>query len=722
MISPEFSSTPNPWQPRNADAHYRPVGSAPSLPASDVTFRDFTLLPFQVEAIKRVSHQPQDVVVAAPTGAGKTLVADWAIAEALKRNRRAYYASPVKALSNQKYRDFRNLLGEENVGLVTGDVTVNPDAPALVVTTEVFHNKVLEAPEHLKWFEVVVFDELHYLDDEQRGTVWEEAIMLTPPHMQIIALSATLPNIDNINHWMKKRRGREVVVVRCPEEDRPVPLEHRFWISPHAFTVNDIRPGGFQALELDDVPDWWFARFASQLNLGDQKRNGRIRQDSHALITYLEEHDRLPALYFCTARKDCEHFAGLHSDRNLLSEDERTRILELFDDLVDRYGVRYLDETRLLRELVANGIAFHHAGMLPSLKPVVEELFTTGLIRLLFATDTFAVGVNMPARSVCFHYLARNRGGKDMRPLLSREYSQMAGRAGRQGVGPDGESDLIGYVYSILDWHEATASNLKEYVGSNVERIESHFDPSYRSLLRMAFGLGMSIDEIWEQSFAHFELTGPDHDDSRYRSLHGRWNVLESLRYYSRGNDVPATLLNSGKLCQLLTRFEIHITEAYDRGLIRQCTPTQLVAFFTAVACRPARQNAKNTALPGTTVLDPDVQELYLERVRAIIELEAHAGVPPNRRLHVPDFRIAPAAAQWASGAPLEDVLGLIDRQLNFGAGDLVMTLRMALQCVRALYRAIDPSDECRPLLKEAAARMHRDEVDALQLVALPSY
>lgn len=695
---------------------------ANSINNNPTHFRGLELQQFQRDAIGEL-NRGYDVIVAAPTGAGKTLIADWAIAEVLKAGKEAIYASPVKALSNQKYRDYAGAdhLGYDNVGLITGDVVINSYAPIQLMTTEIFHNRVLENPESLRYCDLVVFDELHYLDDDYRGTIWEESIMFTPPHMRMIALSASLPNIDDVLSWMKLQ-DRRVHVTRWPETKRPVPLEHRFWI-PAALqkqhkddtdsvpSSTDETADEFVAVAAGDVPDKWLASpfRPRRLRPGYIRSNfSEIKSAHRALIDSLEEHDQLPTIYFCTARQDCEDFALLHMDRVLIDEERMAVNLQRFDELVERYRVKRHSTTKLLRALVANGIAFHHAGMIPSLKIVVEELFTSRKLLLLFATETFAVGVNMPAQSVCFHYLAKY-DGQEFRTLLGREYSQMAGRAGRMGK----VKDKVGFVYSILHRHEARRSDLIRFETANVEAISSHFDPSYRSLLRIVFGLKVPFNEVWERSFAYHESIASKDGPLPLRSLNAKWRFLQRLRYIAPVDEETFSLLPKGEICQGIHGSEIHVTEAYDRGLITECSPIQLCTLFACIACQ------KKVSIKGKApaVLDPVLQKKYIHWIEALRETEAAEGVVDQ--LGIPSFAIAPLVRKWAEGESLYEVMGMVNPKTGFRGGDFVGCLRMAIQAMKSLYMTLPREDSCLPTLKEAVARLWRDEVDATQHVML---
>ncbi|MHC4930956.1 MAG: DEAD/DEAH box helicase [Planctomycetota bacterium] len=331
-----------------------------------------SLYPFQQRAIAAIDAG-RSVIVAAPTGAGKTLVADYAIEHAFLEGKRIVYTAPIKALSNQKFRDFREE-HRDDVGIMTGDVTIHPEAPLLIMTTEVFRNTIFESPERLEHVEFVVFDEVHYLDDPERGTVWEESILYAPQHIRILALSATIPNIEQLAGWIRKTRRCEMDVVE--EHERPVPLHHYLYVS-------EVGPKELRQLK-------------GVLAKPAHKRRFRKAGAPRHPIRYVIDEEWLPALYFAFSRRDCERLCERESKRDLLYKEERREVLQLFDDLARRYEVEDQPGTARLRKLASRGTLYHHAGLLPIYKEIVERLFTTGCVKLLFTTETFALGVNMP--------------------------------------------------------------------------------------------------------------------------------------------------------------------------------------------------------------------------------------------------------------------------------------------------------------------------------------
>lgn len=459
---------------------------------------------FQEEAIEAINHE-QSVIVTAPTGAGKTVIAEYAVEKCLQTNKRVIYTAPIKALSNQKYRDFQAEYGDK-IGIVTGDVVLNPFAQVLLMTTEIFRNTIFDDIDRLQDVSYVVFDEIHYINDIERGTVWEESIIFAPQHIKFVCLSATIPNITSFAEWMQSVREIDIKVIE--ELQRPVPLEHHIYFN------------GFGIGKLDHLNALKYVlrrekRQLEKMRWGDdQSPPKNIGKDSNTkrteipkgiidddLIPYLQKKRQLPCLYFCFSRKHCEANAknyASYGTRNLLDEEKQKQILEMFDTLCIQFDIDEENVINDFRKLIACGIAYHHAGMLPTLKEVVERLFTSGLIQLLFTTETFAVGINMPACTVVFDSLEKF-DGVSFRYLQAREYHQMAGRAGRRGI------DTVGYVYSKIDPRYATQADVGKTVSDSIEPITSQFNLSYSSILNLYEKYGDDIYDVYTMSLSNHQ-------------------------------------------------------------------------------------------------------------------------------------------------------------------------------------------------------------------------
>ena len=448
-------------------------------------YKGLQLDPFQEESIHAIDRN-HSVLVTAPTGAGKTVIAEYAVEKCIETGRRVIYTAPIKALSNQKYRDFYQAYGD-CVGIVTGDVVLNQFAQVLLMTTEIFRNTIFDDITRLDDVEYVIFDEIHYINDIERGTVWEESIIFAPQNIKFVCLSATIPNINEFAEWMRTVREAEIDVIE--ELERPVPLEHHLYLE--GYGVGDLEClQRIQASFIDE--DFYDPDDEKTLN---KALPNLIRTD---LISYLQNQNQLPCLYFCFSRKGCGQNAEYYANQNFLTPEQRVEILRLFDLLCTRYSIRDERNIKAFRRLVSKGVAYHHAGMLPTLKEVVERLFTSGLIQLLFTTETFAVGINMPACTVVFESLEKY-DGVNFRYLKTREYHQMSGRAGRRGIDP------IGYVYARVTPKFADVEGVQRIISDKIEPIESQFNLSYSSILNLYEKHGDDIYDVCTQSLNNFQ-------------------------------------------------------------------------------------------------------------------------------------------------------------------------------------------------------------------------
>ncbi|EGB03043.1 hypothetical protein AURANDRAFT_12569, partial [Aureococcus anophagefferens] len=380
----------------------------------------FPLDAFQRDALRSL-RADRNVIVSAPTGSGKTVAGELAIAYALSVGKRVFYTTPLKALSNQKFGDFCAQFGAGRVGLSTGDSGVRRDAAVVVMTTEVFRNMIYDdegRAEIAKDVFAVVFDEFHYMNDAQRGTVWEESVVGCPATARIVALSATVSNARSVAGWMASIHGPTDVV----ETDfRPVPLRYEF-----------AGDGAVLNPALDKPRE-------KPKRVGRDKfdrRGGKFddgAMPSREILKNLQKRDRLPAIFFVFSRKGCENEAAHCGSLQLLDVDEETRARKRIRAwALENEDVARLDSERERVDLLTRGVAAHHAGLLPQYKTLVEELFRDGLVKACFATETLAAGVNLPARTTVVTSLVK-RGDDGMEPLTTSALLQMAGRAGRRG-------------------------------------------------------------------------------------------------------------------------------------------------------------------------------------------------------------------------------------------------------------------------------------------------
>ena len=476
-----------------ASAAFKDAGPLLTKEEHGLVYRGFTLDPFQELAISHIDRG-SSVIVSAPTGVGKTLIADYLIEKMFRLGHRVVYTAPIKALSNQKFKEFKRLLGAENVGIVTGDVVINSLAPVLIMTTEVFRNILHLSPQDLTGVTHAIFDEIHYLGDEERGTVWEESIIFMPEDMRLLGLSATIPNAEELAEWIGSVKGHDVKVVR--HNKRAVPLKHM------------VFEREFGEGNLAEYIDFRARQEAEELALGADEKDSyedgvrsRRKPTTHRdLIKHLIKNDRIPCLYFVFSRKGCEERAvELVRDTDLLTSDERLLVDRVFERKLAGMGLDSMPSVTAMRRAARRGIAWHHAGLLPVLKEIVEELFETRLVKVLYATETFAVGINFPVRTVCFDSM-RKFTGVDFRPMTMQEYFQMAGRAGRRGI------DKIGYVYVLAD---SASFRLDDYPTIDERRLEplrSRFSLSYNTVLNLVEGRSPEeIDKVLRHNFASYQ-------------------------------------------------------------------------------------------------------------------------------------------------------------------------------------------------------------------------
>lgn len=447
----------------------------------------FELDDFQKDACNCIKNN-ESVVVCAPTGAGKTVIAEYAIQLALENGERIFYTTPLKALSNQKFYDFGRKYGTEKVGLLTGDTSINRNGQILVMTTEVFRNMLYctnfgSITDNMKNVRYVVLDEVHYMNDEQRGTVWEESIIYCPTDVQIIALSATVANAEQLTQWINTVHSKTTLI---NTDFRPVPLRYYYFDSSQPDRLLPLlSPGG--GLNKKIRPE------KRDFRRGPR---GKAQQKSHVkeVVRNLYNNDMLPAIYFTFSRKKCDEQMEKCVSLELVTEEEQERIKQIIEEfLVDN---PYLYNNKHM-EYLLQGVASHHAGLLPSWKLLVEKLFQEGLIKVVFATETLAAGINMPARSTVISSISK-RTDSGHRTLTPSEFLQMSGRAGRRGM------DEVGYV-TIVGTPFQSPQEVAELVLSDANPLESRFAPSYSMVLNLLQRFTMDeAKELILKSFGYF--------------------------------------------------------------------------------------------------------------------------------------------------------------------------------------------------------------------------
>jgi ATP-dependent RNA helicase HelY len=457
----------------------------------------------------------RDVLVAAPTGAGKTVVGEFACAHVLSTGGRTFYTTPIKALSNQKFHDLCRQHGEERVGLLTGDRTINGRAPIVVMTTEVLRNMIYEDDEVLATLRYVVLDEVHYLADRERGAVWEEVIIQLPPHVRIASLSATVSNAEEFGAWLDLvREGCSLVI----EERRPVPLRHHYFVngrihdtfrSSRSSSTAQQRDLASQALGGVPNPEVLMLEQRARRKVVDRRgrrvRDGiRLRWPSRPEVAQeLERRQWLPAICFVFSRQGCDAaVTELRQARVRLTSDvERDAIAALVDDRLWELPVEDLEVLGVStwRASLLDGVAAHHAGLIPLFKEIVEACFQAGHLKLVFATETLALGINMPARSVVIERLEKYDGEGHVL-LTPGQYTQLTGRAGRRGIDP------IGHAV-VLHQRNVDFRVVAGLVGTRTYPLHSSFRPSYNMAVNLLRRHDLtSAERVLRASFAQFEM------------------------------------------------------------------------------------------------------------------------------------------------------------------------------------------------------------------------
>lgn len=472
-------------------AKQRPKSSQSTSVTEFIDSLSFSPDDFQQESFNCISID-KSVLVAAPTGSGKTLVAEFGIQHALERNLRVFYTTPIKALSNQKYRDFCSLFGVDNVGLITGDRRINAEAPVIVMTTEILRNMMYEGTNRLNDLGWVVMDEVHYLADRHRGSVWEEVLILLPDHVRLICLSATISNAEEIGSWLVSIRGQMNTVV---SDIRPIPLEQMVFqsknVQPLFLTQNNQKIANPAVISL----------YNQNRRIKSNRRNFRVSsQEREMLLLELQRMGILPVIYFIFSRNGCDQAAQSIQSHSFTTKEERAEIRELVLDqlqFMKDEDLVALDFESFLESL-ESGIATHHAGMIPIFREIVETLFQRNLIKIVFATETLALGINMPAKSVVVESLKKFDGSRNQ-DVTAGEYTQLTGRAGRRGL------DDIGYAIVPLT-DEVAPTSVSRLASTRTYPLKSSFNPNYNMSLNLIAQYGLQQSLIFvNRSLAHYQ-------------------------------------------------------------------------------------------------------------------------------------------------------------------------------------------------------------------------
>lgn len=674
----------------------------------------FVLDEFQRRAIAHLDAG-RSVLVSAPTGSGKTVVADHAVDRALAAGQRAFYTTPIKALSNQKYRDLRRRLGPQRVGLLTGDNVVAGDADVVVMTTEVLRNMLYagvvqdadagdEAPAVDARLGVVVLDEVHYLEDPYRGPVWEEVILHLPPSVVLVCLSATVSNHQELGGWLKQARGPTAVVA---ESRRPVPLTNLYAVGRRR--SNEVR---IVDTLVDGRPNPEGARFDAVGEPSGPRRSGRPGGRGHRghgrsdrrrqrprtpwrpprrvdLLAELEQRRLLPVIWFVFSRKGCDQAAArLVRDGARFTDDaEAARIDELVESrlgLLDPGDLAALGARQWLERLRL-GIASHHAGLVPLFKESVEQCFAEGLVKVVFATETLALGVNMPARSVVIDKPVKFDGQRTV-PLSAAQYTQFTGRAGRRGI------DKAGWAVAL--WSpDCGFEQVARLASSRSFELRSAFRPTYNMVAGLLGRMpAAEARDLMGRSFAQYQA---DAASSRV-DLVRRFDALAGV-LRQRGHLDGWTLTGSGSLVsRIFHEADLAVAEALSGGLLDGLSPPGLASVLSAFTHehrspgpRPEVWIPSGTAYRRLRDIGAALDGLH--------RTERSFGVTPTRGL---ELGFAPAVHRWAAGESLE-----VLQDEGFSAGDFVRNVKQVIDLARRIG-AVAPDP--------ATSAVARHTVDAL--------
>ncbi|XP_059845388.1 exosome RNA helicase MTR4 [Hypanus sabinus] len=593
----------------------------------------FILDAFQREAISCIDNN-QSVLVSAHTSAGKTVCAEYAIALALRDKQRVIFTSPIKALSNQKYREMYEEF--QDVGLMTGDVTINPTASCLVMTTEILRSMLYRGSEVMREVAWVIFDEIHYMRDAERGVVWEETIILLPDNVHYVFLSATIPNARQFAEWICHLHKQPCHVIYT--DYRPTPLQHY------------IFPAGGDGLHLvvDENGDFREDNFntamqvlrdAGDLAKADSKgRKGGTKGPSNVfkIVKMIMERNFQPVIIFSFSKKDCEAYALQMTKLDFNTDDEKKLVEEVFSNAIDCLSDedKKLPQVEHVLPLLKRGIGIHHGGLLPILKETIEILFSEGLLKALFATETFAMGINMPARTVLFTS-ARKFDGKDFRWISSGEYIQMSGRAGRRGM------DERGIVILMVD-EKMSPTVGKQLLKGSADPLNSAFHLTYNMVLNLLRVEEINPEYMLEKSFYQFQ---------NYKAIPGVVEKVKVLEGQYNEIEIPneENVVAYYKIRQQLAKLGKEIEEYLHKP--KYCLPFLQPGRLVKVKNEDddfgwgvvINFNKKSNVKPNTGELDPlYVVEALLHCSKDSVKLAASEAAKPAKAGEKGEMQVVP--------------------------------------------------------------------------------
>ena len=613
---------------------------------------------FQKEAIDHI-NEGCSVIVSAPTGAGKTAIAEHVITKCLEDKIGVIYTAPLKALSNQKFRDFQATY-RDNIGILTGDVSLNANAPVLIMTTEIFRNKILDEPQSLAQYKWIIFDEVHYIDNPERGTVWEESLIFLPRHMNILCLSATIPNIRQFASWLESIYKRPIKVVA--EEKRPVPLH--FFYQCQNQVVDKIE---------------------TLKKLGTKRYNVLA-----TLAHYIKQKDGLPCIYFVFGRKRAEELAFELFSYNFLNKEDEVKIMDLYQSLCEHYDLAHEKTAIHLSQLIRRGIAFHHAGMLPTLKEVVERLFTSRLLKIIFTTETFALGINMPSRSVIFDDL-RKFYGNYVRNLKTRDFYQMAGRAGRRGI------DNEGFVYCRVNLRRIDIDEIRRMIYGRPEEVRSQLNASYATILNLYEKHKEELYNIYPLSL-HYYQSKLHLQREALRLMESKLRLLKELGHIENN-----TLTAKGRFAKAVYGYELLLSEFFAEGIFERLDEFGLGILAAASVFEPRKMQRVAILPKEGRPLQKMCQDIFEE----IRKKEIRYKIYPFSK--APHFHLAKTIEMWMRQEKFSKILQFTDTD----EGEVVRYFRMAIQILREMEDSPVSSYILKDRIKNTIRLINRDVVDA---------
>ncbi|PIN68580.1 hypothetical protein COV93_08960 [Candidatus Woesearchaeota archaeon CG11_big_fil_rev_8_21_14_0_20_43_8] len=635
----------------------------------ETKYKGFILDPFQVESVECIEKN-HSVVVSAATGTGKTLVADYIIDKAIKAGKRVIYTAPIKALSNQKFRDFRKEYGDR-VGLLTGDISINERAPILVMTTEIYRNMLMSRDATLEELSYVVFDEIHFINDIERGTVWEESIIFSPPYVRFLCLSATIPNAKQFAQWIQSIQGHTVDVVIY--DKRAVPLKHYGY-------EHDI--GLFEIERLPEIKE--LLSYPSYDRAMPHRRNKRFKENptaaSHLDIIDEIRDGKMPCIFFVFSRKACYQKAQEASQRfDFTTKQEKEEIISRFNKIVPP-EVRSMDSARAIKRYLTKGIGVHNAGVLPNLKEIVEVLFNDGLIKILYATETFAVGINMPAKTVCFNSLEKY-DGISFRYLHSKEYFQMAGRAGRRGI------DKEGNVIILIDKSHMDLNKVINLCGKDIEPIISQFRVSYNTVLNLKKHYPeKTIEKLLKSNFGYFVMKT---SKKQVRIMATYQNMVRKLK--QEGYLKDGFLTEKGEFATYIYTNELLISELMFTGVFKELSIREINILVGSIAYEPRGADRFRINHQVGQIMNKINKNMIIRKGVSIMNIK--------RVYHLFD--------RWSKGCEFEELLDLC----SIDEGNIIRLFRHAIDILKQIRKATT-DQQMGEKLTECIGALDRDIVE----------